>query len=211
MVGASILKAFRVHRLRSALYTDPLDEFHVVLAIISAPWLKGYPMMGEHHQRIGWWQKIVQRLSATGPASWLLARVLHRVDILLFRITKGSISATSVLTGLPIFMVTTTGAKTGSSHSLPLLGLREGEKIALIASNFGQARNPAWYHNLIAHPDVLIDIEGSTLGYSAREVHGDEREALWSKAVELYAGFNAYKQRAKDRHIPVVILTPKDG
>jgi deazaflavin-dependent oxidoreductase (nitroreductase family) len=107
--------------------------------------------------------------------------------------------------------VTTTGAKTGTSHSLPLLGLREDEKIALIASNFGQANNPAWYYNLKAYPDVLIDIEGNSLGYSAREVHGDEREALWSKAVELYSGFNVYKERAKDRRIPVVILTPKDG
>jgi deazaflavin-dependent oxidoreductase (nitroreductase family) len=166
-------------------------------------------LMIEHQKRIYWWQKLIQRVSATSPISWFLARILHRVDILLLRKTQGRFSATSTLTGLAVFMVTTIGAKTGRKRSIPLVGLREGARIVLIASNFGQAHNPAWYHNLVAYPEVEIHVEGRSMSYSAREVLGDERETLWSRAVELYPGFNAYKARAKNRRIPVVSLTPK--
>ena len=82
------------------------------------------------------------------------------LDRLVYRLTNGTTTASAWLAGVKITMLTTTGAKTRRQRTVPVLGLREGEDMIVIASNFGRPHNPAWYHNLRAHPNATIVVDG---------------------------------------------------
>jgi deazaflavin-dependent oxidoreductase (nitroreductase family) len=152
--------------------------------------------------------RIFQQLFASRPVSWLMARILHHADTLMLRLTRGSL-AFSHLSGLPIIELTTTGAKSGKQHTLPLTGLPDGEKYALIASNFGQAHHPGWYYNLKANPDCIVKKNGQVGTYVAREANDQENKYYYDVAISYYGGYATYKQRAAKRKIPVMILDPK--
>jgi deazaflavin-dependent oxidoreductase (nitroreductase family) len=105
-------------------------------------------------------------------------------------------------------MLTTVGAKTGQRRTLPVLGLPDGERIVLIASNYGQRRNPSWYYNLRKNPRASVSVEGVTYEVEARELTGEERERYFQQGVEMYPGFAVYRRRAAGRRIPVIKLDP---
>jgi len=115
-----------------------------------------------------------------------------------------------MLAGLPVVTLTTTGARSGLPRSLPLVGIEDGDRVVLIASNYGRSRHPAWYYNLRAHPEVRLSIRERTGVYLAREATAAEHEAYWRAAVALYRGFEAYQKRAgrAARRIPIMVLTP---
>jgi len=152
-------------------------------------------------------RRVVRRIIATRPAAWVLARTMHRLDGWTARASGGRYTAASLLSGLPIIELTTTGARSGQPRAVPLVGVPDGERLILIASNWGQARHPAWYYNVKAHPQVTVtgrDVPAEHL-YTAREATGAEREACWAKAVAIYPGYAAYARRA-GREIPVIVL-----
>ena len=153
---------------------------------------------------------LVRKLAAQEFISNLLARSLNPLDRFALWLSRGRTTATSLFTGLPLVWLVTTGAKSGEERRTPLLGIFAGEKVILIASNFGNARHPAWYHNLRAHPHARLEYDRRERKYLAREAQGPERELYWQKAVELYPGYAGYRQRAAPRSIPVVILEPVD-
>lgn len=111
--------------------------------------------------------------------------------------------------GAPVVKLTTIGAKTGKERPAPVLGLRDGENWVVVASNWGRPEHPAWYYNLKANPEVKLTYKGQTGQYVAREVTGDERAEYWSQIAEVNPGLETYQQRAGDRQIPVVVLTPR--
>ena len=152
--------------------------------------------------------RVVQRVASTERGAWLLARVAHRVDRWALKLTGDRASLTSALSGLPIVWLTTTGAKTGQPRRSPLVGLVDGERVVVIASNFGQRHYPAWYHNLRAHPQAQVTLGGQTRTVTAREATGAEREGYWQQALAVYPGYAAYARRVGARHIPVMVLTP---
>lgn len=157
-----------------------------------------------------WWQRRLRRVGWTRVGTWLFSHLLHRLDRLVVRLSNGRWSLTSLLTGVPVVVLTTTGAKTGKARTVPLLGFPAGEKIALIASNWGRERHPAWYHNLQANPEATLSIQGGPTGtYVAREATEEERERYWRAAVDLYPGYAVYEQRTERRRIPIVVLEPK--
>jgi deazaflavin-dependent oxidoreductase (nitroreductase family) len=78
----------------------------------------------------------------------------------------------------------------------------------VIASNYGQERNPAWYYNLKANPQATVCFEGISREVVARELDGDERERHYARGIEIYPGWTQYKKRASHRQIPVLELTP---
>jgi len=149
----------------------------------------------------------IQRLASTRAGAWFCSHIAHRLDILIMRLSKGRYSLTSVLAGLPVVTLTTFGARSGQPRTLPLVAIQEGELVVLIASNFGRAHHPAWYHNLRTNPEARLTIHGHTKAYIAHEATGAERERYWRQAVELYAGYAAYERRAGGREIPVMVLT----
>ena len=154
-------------------------------------------------------QRFIHRFLMLRPVSAFMARVLHRVDTFMLRLTRGKYTVTQIV-GLPIIQLTTTGAKSGRTRTLPLVGLVDGEKIALIGTNFGQKHNPSWYYNLKAYPECEVRFSGCTDKYIARETEGDEREKYWQMAVSYYKGYDVYKIRAVHRRIPVMILEPRE-
>jgi deazaflavin-dependent oxidoreductase (nitroreductase family) len=153
-------------------------------------------------------QRFVHRFLMLWLVSAFMARVLHHLDTFVLRLTRGKYTVTQIV-GLPIIQLTTTGAKTGQVRTLPLVGLVDGEKIALIGTNFGQKHNPSWYYNLKAHPECQVSIGGRKDTYIARETEGDEREKYWQMAVSYYKGYDAYRVRAAHRKIPVMVLEPR--
>jgi deazaflavin-dependent oxidoreductase (nitroreductase family) len=154
--------------------------------------------------------RFMRRLAATVPVSWVFARTLHHIDSPVFRLTKGRHTFASLVSGLPVVMLTTTGAKSGERRTLPLLGFPDGENMVVIASNYGQLHHPSWYHNLLAHPEAEIEVEGTTWRVVAREAEGEERRRLWQRGLEVYPGWSGYERRSGERRIPVMVLSPED-
>jgi deazaflavin-dependent oxidoreductase (nitroreductase family) len=105
-------------------------------------------------------QQVLRRFAASGPGSWLFARIMHRIDRPFHRLTRGRCTSASFVSGLPVVMLTTTGAKTGQPRTVPVLGIPVQGSVAIIASNFGQHRHPAWYHNLRADPGAEVAVDG---------------------------------------------------
>jgi deazaflavin-dependent oxidoreductase (nitroreductase family) len=153
-----------------------------------------------------WWERSPARLAALRLGSWLFVRVFSRIDRFLLRLSGGRLSFAA---GQPILLLTTRGAKTGHRRSTPLLYVADGADIVLIASSGGSPRHPAWSYNLRAHPEATLLLQGREGHYRAREAHGEERERLWRKAVEAYAGYEAYSRWTGGRKIPVMILSPQ--
>jgi len=107
--------------------------------------------------------------------------------------------------GAPLLLLHTTGAKSGQERVSPVVYQDLGGSIAVFASKAGADTNPDWYHNLLAQPQVSIEIGGGSKDVTARVATGDEREAIWAKQKELMPGFADYEANT-DRVIPVVVL-----
>ena len=153
-------------------------------------------------------QRFLHRFLMLQPVSAFLARVLHHADNVALRLSRGRWTFAG-LVGLPIIQLTTTGAKSGQPRTVPLVGLVDGDKIALIGSNFGGAKHPGWIHNLKANPECQVSYNGTTQSYKARFTTGQERETYWQMALSYYAGYEKYKSRAGGREIAVILLEPK--
>jgi len=109
-------------------------------------------------------------------------------------------------------MLTTTGAKSGLPRTTPVLCVvddSETRRFAVIASNLGQPHHPAWYHNLVANPRAIGSFDGRSRAYLAREAIGEEYARFWQAATAIYPGYQVYRQRAGNRHIPIMVLEPE--
>jgi len=155
--------------------------------------------------------RLTVKIAASRPGSWAFARLLHHIDPIVFRMTGGRQTLTGFLGGVPVVILTTIGRKSGQPRTTPLLGIRDPERpeaVILVASNWGQRRNPGWYYNLKAHPRAVCVIDGKEGEYTAREAEGEEYERFWRLAEATYPGFPRYKARAAGRHIPILVLEP---
>ncbi|OZC46444.1 nitroreductase family deazaflavin-dependent oxidoreductase [Rhodococcus sp. RS1C4] len=108
--------------------------------------------------------------------------------------------------GAPLLLLHTVGAKSGADRLSPLMYLPDGDRYVIFASKAGADTNPAWYHNLLANPAARIEVGDDTIDVVAREIEGDERDALYRKQAELYSGFADYEKKTT-RVIPVVALS----
>ena len=152
-------------------------------------------------------QKFIHRFLMMRWVSAFLAVNLHRMDVVMLKLSHGRHTVTEIV-GLPIIQITTIGAKSGEPRTMPLVSLFDGEKIALIGSNFGRQHNPGWYYNLKANPQCTVQVNGREQKFIARQTEGEERERYWQMAVSYYKGYDLYKVRAAHRQIPVIILEP---
>jgi F420H(2)-dependent quinone reductase len=129
-------------------------------------------------------------------------------DQIIFRLSGGRQTAVSLVAGLPSIVLTMKGAKSGEPRTITLLGIPDEEQFIVIASNWGQKHHPAWYYNLSSNPDITVALNGKSAPYRARQVFGLEHQQCWDKAVKIYKGYEAYKQRA-EREIPIFVLEPQ--
>jgi deazaflavin-dependent oxidoreductase (nitroreductase family) len=153
-------------------------------------------------------QRQMRLLAGTLPVAWLFARVLHHLDGPVLRRSTGRYSVSSALTGLPVVELTTIGARSGQRRPLPILGVPDADRLVLVASNYGQQRNPGWYYNLKANPRCSVAFRGHRYEMDAYEADGEERDRLWRLDVSVYPPRNQYARRAGDRRIPVMVLQP---
>jgi deazaflavin-dependent oxidoreductase (nitroreductase family) len=107
--------------------------------------------------------------------------------------------------GAPTLILTTTGRKSGEQRSTPLIFGRDGERYVLVASQGGRPRHPGWYHNLVANPDVQLQVKGDVFRARARTAEGEERERLWRAMNEIWPHYDSYQAKT-ERVIPVVVL-----
>jgi deazaflavin-dependent oxidoreductase (nitroreductase family) len=133
-----------------------------------------------------------------------LIRVMSALNVWLFRASGGRVGG-RFLRGAPVLLLTTTGARTGQPRTAPLLYLRDGERLVVVASKGGMSQHPLWYRNLLAHPDVEVEVGGTRLAMTARVVGTAERAALWPRLVAMYPDYDDYQARTT-REIPVVAL-----
>ncbi len=101
------------------------------------------------------------------------------------------------------------GAKSGTKRTAPLLYIRDGEDVVIVASKGGFPKHPAWFHNLKANPDTTVQIGSHRVAVHARTANAEERQRLWPMAVKAYSGYEDYAIRSKGREIPLVILEPR--
>src|SRR3954468_13275844 len=141
-------------------------------------------MAGERKRHMSGWELRMERFAASKAGGWYFINVANKIDKHLVPATRGKVS-TAI--GQQVLVVETTGAKSGAKRRIPLVYVTDGDAIVLIASKGGAPKNPAWYHNLKAHPDVRVWAKGRSGSYRAREAEGDERDRLWAKAVDYYA------------------------
>jgi deazaflavin-dependent oxidoreductase (nitroreductase family) len=146
---------------------------------------------------------------AASPAGhWIVRNISPRVDPFLLRVSRGRASSIAIH---PVVMLTARGARSGEPRSTPLLYFTDGERVVLMASNYGGKRHPAWYHNVKANPEVTLTAGGHEARYVGREATGEERERLWTMAKRLARNYSQYEQLTGGRQIPVMVFTPVDG
>lgn len=140
------------------------------------------------------------------PATKFIIKWMSRAQTAVYKASKGKLGGT-FLEGAPVALLTTIGRKSGEPRVAPLLYLREGDRIVLVASQGGSDKHPLWYLNLKANPKVKVQIKDEVLELTARDATEAEREEYWPKLTAIYKAFDDYKSWT-DRVIPVVICDP---
>lgn len=126
---------------------------------------------------------------------------------MLYRATGGILGRR--LVNNDMLLLTTRGHVSGEEHTVPLLFLRDGQSLVLIASYGGRPQNPTWYENLTADPRVEVQLGPHRQTMVARTADADERSRWWPKVVAAYDGYAEYQSRT-EREIPIVFLEPVD-
>lgn len=148
------------------------------------------------------------RTPASNSPVWKVVNGFTDLHVQLYRLSKGK-----VLGGFgkaPILLLHHKGAKSGKVRVLPLLYIRDGERVVVVASKGGTDKHPAWFHNLKAHPSTIVEIKGSKHAVHAHVASPEEKAKYWPMAVAVYGEYETYQRQADEvgREIPVVILDP---
>jgi F420H(2)-dependent quinone reductase len=123
--------------------------------------------------------------------------------------TGGREASTLRDTGIPVIIVTMRGARSGQVRKIALMRVEHEGSYALVASYGGSPTHPAWYRNLLAHPDeVLVQDGPEPFAARVRQVEGAERDEWWERAVAVFPQYAEYQQRT-ERRIPVLVATPR--
>ena len=120
-----------------------------------------------------------------------------------FRANDGKV--TGMFAGAPLVLITHTGAKSGQPRTTPVVYTTDGDRLVIIASKGGSPENPAWYHNLVAHPEVTVELPGQRYQARATEVTGEERDRLFRAQADMMPNFDEY-QANTSRKIPVFVI-----
>jgi deazaflavin-dependent oxidoreductase (nitroreductase family) len=123
---------------------------------------------------------------------------------------NGGTPSSGPLVGRPLAIMTSKGAKTGQDRTAIVTYHREGDAYVIAATKGGTPENPAWYHNLVAHPEATFEAASETFPVVAREAKGDERQRLYDEHARQYPEFADYPSKS-GRVIPVFVLERRGG
>jgi deazaflavin-dependent oxidoreductase (nitroreductase family) len=132
-------------------------------------------------------------------------QLFMRVNSFLIHASKGKIGAK--LGKQTILLMHTVGRKTGKHYTTPIAYFPVEKGYYVIASNWGQEKNAAWYYNLKQQPEMTIEVSGKELAVRSREVQGAEYDQLWANAVAHHPDYLHYKEMTS-RHIPIIVFEP---
>lgn len=133
----------------------------------------------------------------------LLIKVMSRLHIVAYRLTKGRVGGR--LGKAPVLLLTSTGRRSGARRTNPLLYVPIDDGYAVVASNAGNDRPPGWFHNLQSDPQATVEDREETVTVTARVATDDEKQGLWPSFVAVYPTYDTY-QRRTERSLAVVIL-----
>ena len=124
-----------------------------------------------------------------------------------FRANGGKVSG--LFEHTPLLLLTTTGAKSGQRRTTPMGYMPDGDRLIVFAANGGSPTNPDWYHNLVAHPEVTIEVGSETFDAIAVVTEDSERDRMWTKAVALYPSLTEHQAKTT-RQVPVIALSRQE-
>lgn len=135
------------------------------------------------------------------------ARFIGKLDSWIYRKTGGNKLFRLIGRGkAEALLLTTIGRKSGEKRTTPLLYLKDDDSIVIVASKGGMPHHPLWYLNIMANPEVEVEVGHEKISMVARQANAMERSRLWPRLVEIYPAYEEYQART-DREIPVLILT----
>jgi deazaflavin-dependent oxidoreductase (nitroreductase family) len=139
--------------------------------------------------------------------SWPILNRVTAGHVAVYRLSHGLVG--HCVPGMPpMLLLDHVGARSGRQRTSPLLYMRDGENVVIVASKGGNPSSPGWFYNMRANPDTTVQIGWALRPVHARVAKPRERKRLWPKVVKLYGGYAAY-QRRTEREIPLVILEPR--
>lgn len=139
-------------------------------------------------------------MATRSDAEWLS---INKKVIAEFRANGGECGGP--FAGNPMVLLTTTGARSGLARTAPVTYTTDGDRWVLIASKAGAERHPAWYHNLVAHPEVILEVGSERFPARARVAGEPERSRLYTERVAVMPRFGTYQEQT-EREIPVVVI-----
>ena len=154
----------------------------------------------------GRFRRVYAALAATRLARIISRHLNWKLDPLLLHMTRGWFASTLVF---PTALLVTRGARTAETRRNAIIYFRDRARIIVVASNAGSPHHPGWYHNLVAHPEVVF----ADRAMRAVVVGDEERSRLWALAVRVFPAFARYERDAATfgRTIPLIALTPTSG
>lgn len=137
----------------------------------------------------------------------LMTRQVMRVLVMLYRRSGGRVGGS--MSGAPVLLLTTTGRRSGTPWTNPVIYQRDGRRIILVASNSGSDRDPAWLLNLRSAPDAVVELGRAAMDVTASEAADPELARLWALMVAAFPAYDDYVTRTS-RRLPVIVLEPAD-
>lgn len=150
-------------------------------------------------------ERLIVWLSTNPVATWLIRHVASPLDPIIFKATNGRLTSMGP-PAMPMLTLTTVGRRSGAPRSVQLAYIEKAGDFLVVASAMGQAKHPAWRHNLEANPEVEIQIRGERFEARARVISESEKQQVWDEIRLAIPQMNVYEQRT-DRNIGVIRLS----
>jgi deazaflavin-dependent oxidoreductase (nitroreductase family) len=151
-------------------------------------------------------QRAVQSFASTKPGAWVFQKTLYPMDRMLYSKSGGRITVAGIMAGLPVIVLTTTGAKSGQPRTMPLIGIPMGDGLAVLGTNYGQKPTPGWVYNLKADPSAIVEYRGISVEVVARLATPSEAEDAFALAAKVYPAYSEYRDRIEGREVAAFIL-----
>lgn len=150
--------------------------------------------------------RAMQAFASTRAGAWYFSKTLAPTDRLVSKLSKGRVTVPEVMAKLPVLVLTSTGRKTGQPRNTHLVAVPFGDTLALVGTNFGQARTPTWVLNLEANPRAAVTYREITREVRARPATDAERNEVLATSASVYAGYLKYERRITGRRLRIFIL-----
>jgi F420H(2)-dependent quinone reductase len=138
-----------------------------------------------------------------GSPLWRLLDIYSNLNVVLYRLTGGRVGGR--MGRASVLLLHHVGRKSGIARVTPVLFLADGTRLVIVGSKGGASKHPAWFGNLMAHPNTTVEVARHKIPVRARVASEAERAEYWPRLVEMYPSYSTYQERT-DRLLPVLVL-----